>query len=178
VETTERIVEAYVRYVKRWATIPNIKCRGQNEIDLLAIDPASFKRYHIEVGVSISGSYSKLTDKPFSIAQLKQRVTGPGQRRTVGFFVERKFGLDTVLETLALYGFTPGNYRRVIVSWGWTDGAAAQAKAHGIDLWDFPRLLREITDRFRHVRAYFTDDTLRTLQLYERSMRELGALED
>jgi hypothetical protein len=33
-ETTEKIVEAYVRYVKRWATIPNIKCDGQFEIDL------------------------------------------------------------------------------------------------------------------------------------------------
>ena len=35
-ETTEKIVEAYVRYVKRWATIPNIRCDGQYEIDLLA----------------------------------------------------------------------------------------------------------------------------------------------
>ena len=76
-ETTERIVEAYVRYVNGWATIPNIRCPGQNEIDLLAIDPATLKRYHIEVGVSISGSYSKLTDKPFSAAQLKKRVYGP-----------------------------------------------------------------------------------------------------
>ena len=39
-ETTERIVEAYVRYVKGWVTIPNIRCPGQYEIDLLAIDPS------------------------------------------------------------------------------------------------------------------------------------------
>ena len=25
-ETTEKIVEAYVRYMKRWVTIPNIRC--------------------------------------------------------------------------------------------------------------------------------------------------------
>jgi hypothetical protein len=25
-ETTKKIVEAYVRYMKRWATIPNIRC--------------------------------------------------------------------------------------------------------------------------------------------------------
>jgi len=30
-ETTEKIVEAYVRYVKDWATIPNIKYKGQFE---------------------------------------------------------------------------------------------------------------------------------------------------
>jgi len=47
-ETTERIVEAYVRYVKGWATIPNIKCGGQKEIDLFAIDPVSGERFHIE----------------------------------------------------------------------------------------------------------------------------------
>jgi len=73
-ETTEKVVEAYVRYVRGWATIPNIKCEGQLEIDLLAVDPVSLERYHIESGVSISGAYSKLTSKPFSSDDLKQRV--------------------------------------------------------------------------------------------------------
>ena len=39
-ETTEKIVEAYVRYINGWFTIPNIKCQGQFEIDLLAVDAA------------------------------------------------------------------------------------------------------------------------------------------
>ena len=76
-ETTEKIVESYCRYVKQWFTIPNIKREGQYEIDLLAVDTTSPKRvgrYHIECGVSISGSYSKLTDKPFSTEQLRVRV--------------------------------------------------------------------------------------------------------
>ena len=67
-ETTEKIVESYCRYVKQWFTIPNIKCKGQYEVDLLAVDtttPQRLRRYHVECGVSISGSYSKLTDKPF-----------------------------------------------------------------------------------------------------------------
>jgi hypothetical protein len=34
----ERIVEAYARYIKGWATTPNTKCAGQREIDLFAID--------------------------------------------------------------------------------------------------------------------------------------------
>ncbi len=69
-ETTEKIVEAYVRYVKGWATIANIKCPGQFEIDLLAVDPRTGDKYHVESGVSVSGSYSKLTAKPFSVASL------------------------------------------------------------------------------------------------------------
>ena len=59
-ETTERIVEAYVRYVEGCATIPNIRCDGQMEIDLLAINPVTLDRYHIESGVSVSGSYSAM----------------------------------------------------------------------------------------------------------------------
>ena len=68
-ETTEKIVEAYVRYIKGWFTIPNIKCKGQFEIDLLAVDPSNgegIHRYHVESGVSISGTFSHLTNKPFS----------------------------------------------------------------------------------------------------------------
>jgi hypothetical protein len=86
-ETTEKIVEAYVRYVRNWATIPNVKC-GQFEIDLLAIDPVQFDRYHIETSVSVSAGFAKLTGKPFDPIALKDRVQGPTQRRTIGFFIE------------------------------------------------------------------------------------------
>jgi hypothetical protein len=117
-ETTEKIVEAYVRYVKGWLTIPNIKCPGQYEIDLLAIDPLSVDRYHIESGVSISGSHSKLTAKPFSEEKLKIRVQTAVQRRTIGYFIERKFGAGPVAETLQRYGFHRGKYTKVIVKAG------------------------------------------------------------
>ena len=167
-ETTERIVESYVRYVKGWATIPNIRCAGQYEIDLLAIDPVSLDRYHIEVGVSVSGAYSKLTAKPFSREQLKQRTKMAGQRRTVGYFIERKFNVPEVIETLRRYGFKD-DYAKVIVSWGWTDEAEKQAQADGIILWDFRAIIREIGERFKDTRAYFADDTLRTLQLFARA---------
>ena len=44
------------------------------------------------------------------------------------------------------------------------------AKATGIVLWDFRDLLREIGARFEKTRAYFTDDTLRTLQLFSKAI--------
>lgn len=165
-ETTERIVEAYVRYVKGWATIPNIKCKGQYEIDLLAIDPVSFNHYHIESGVSVSGSFSTLTAKPFSAEDLKVRVKKASQRRTLGYFAERKFGHPCVTDKLSEYGFHPGEYTRVIVSWGWTDEAAQQAESLGITLWDFRDVMHEIAESFRDAKIYFTDDTLRTLNLF------------
>jgi len=168
-ETTEKIVESYCRYVKQWFTIPNIKCRGQYEVDLLAVDttsPKNLRRYHIECGVSISGSYSKLTAKPFSTEQLRIRVQQAGQRRTIGFFIERKFEQLQVLAELRKYGFVPGNYQRIIVTWGATDDARAIADKNGIQLWDFRDLLQEIAAANRDHKAYFTDDTARTIQLF------------
>ncbi len=168
-ETTEKIVESYCRYIKQWFTIPNIKCAGQYEIDLLAVDttsPEQLGRYHIECGVSISGSYSKLTAKPFSKEQLRVRVEQAGQRRTIGYFIDRKFGLPEVAMELRKYGFEDSNYRRVIVTWGATSEAEAEAKKEDIELWDFPDLLRQIASAHRDHRTYFTDDTARTIQLF------------
>lgn len=165
-ETTERVVEAYARYIRKWATIPNIRCRQQFEIDLLAIDPVTGQRYHIESGVSVSGSYSKLTAKPFSSEKLKIRVQTAGQRRTFGYFLERKFSNKNVLDVLADYGFTQGDYTRVIVSWGWEEDVPALAQKHKIELWDFRDLMREIAAAFQDSKVYFTDDTMRTLHLY------------
>src|SRR5581483_368705 len=161
-ETTEKIVECYARYVKGYMTIPNIKCPGQYEIDLLALNPVTYERYHIESGISVSGSYSKLTDKPFSTDSLKVRVRQAEQRRTLGYFVERKFSAPGVIRTLEKYGFMPGNYTKVIVTWGSTEGAEKRAQSEGIVLWQFPKLMAEIIEAIKDGRTYFTDDTLRT----------------
>jgi len=170
-ETTERIVEAYVRYIKGWATIPNIKCAGQFEIDLLAIDPVSCRKYHIESGVSTASGFSTLTCKPFSRGALRDRVKQPAQRRTLGFFLERKFNPPQVRDRLAEHGFRD-DYRRVIVSWGWTDEVASEAERHGVELWDFRDILRGIDEALDDKTAYFADDTLRTLHLFARARKE------
>jgi len=165
-ETTERIVEAYVRYVKGWATIPNVRCAGQNEIDLVAIDLVSLARYHIETSISISQGFRKLTAKPFDPEKVKQRVHQASQRRTVDFFVKRKFDAPTVVERLKEMGFRDNKYTRVIVTWGWTGEAADRAVEAGIELWDFRDIIREIAETIKGSRVYFSDDTFRTLNLF------------
>lgn len=172
-ETTERIAEAFVRHVMGCATITNIRCDGQNEIDLLAINPKTMARYHVEVTVSISSSFKKLTDKPFDPDKIKERVHVAGQRRTVGFFVDRKFGKSTVLERLKDYGFAVGNYSKVIVTWDWTEEAARQATEAGIELWDFRRMIADLADNVKKDRSYHTDDTLRTLSLFAKAMKDM-----
>jgi len=177
-ETTEKIVEAYVRYVKGWATIPNIRCDGQHEIDLIAIDPLGLERYHIETSVSVSQSFSRLTTRAFDPELVKQRVSMAAQRRTLGFFIERKFEVAAVKEALARYGFAPGGYRNVIVTWDWTPEAEATAAGAGILLWSFQDIMREIAASIRHRRSYFGDDTLRTINLFVLALAAAEAKED
>jgi hypothetical protein len=168
-------VEAYVRYVKRWATIPNIRCEGQFEIDLLAIDPVTDIRYHIETSVSGSLVYSKLTSKVFDPALLKVRVQKPKMRRTLGYFIAQKFGTPAIVQKLAEYGFKEGSYKKVVVTWDWTPDAKAAADTEGIELWDFRKLMRDIAESIRDTRSYFTDDTLRTISLFARALVEVEA---
>jgi hypothetical protein len=171
-ETTEKIVECYCRYVRKWFTIGNIKCGGQFEIDLLALEllpTGKLNRYHIETSVSISSAFAKLTAREFSKEKLKIREKKPTQRRTLGYFVERKFGAPEILKELKERGFDGDNCRRIIVTWGWTDEAKEQADKQNICLWDFRNLLTEIGALCRKEHGYFVDDTLRTLQLFIRS---------
>ena len=171
-ETTEKIVEAYCRHIKRWFTISNIKCGGQYEIDILAVEFAQSGQpliYHIESGVSISGGFSKLTAKPFSEKDLKTREKAASQRRTIGFFIQRKFGPEEVQSKIAEYGLNPARAKKIIVTWGWEADAKAIADKEGIILWHFPDLLKELAGACAEGKTYFTDDTLRTLQLFMRS---------
>jgi hypothetical protein len=77
--------------VKRWATIPNIKCTGQKEIDLFAIDPVGGDRYHIETSVSISSGFSALTAAPLEPREHTIRGKQAGARRKLDYFVQHKF---------------------------------------------------------------------------------------
>jgi len=176
-ETTEKIVESYVRYVKGWATISNIKCPDQHEIDLLTINPKDMERYHIESSVSVPGSgFSKLTNGTFDREQMRVPGKAPSQQRTIGFFIERKFGADGIVNTLAAYGFVPGNYHKVIVTWDYEPEAKETAKKNGIEVWEFPELLDEIVDMAGKRKQYIMDDTVRTLQLIACAQRRKGKI--
>jgi len=169
-ETAEKIVESYVRHIKGFATIPNLKA-GLNEIDLLAINPVTLERLHIEVSVSLPGTYSKLTANEFNLDLYKQRVGKPKMRRTVGFFHEMKFSQKPVLELLSRYGFEQENYMRIIVSWDATPEAVVSAKELGLEIWNFGNILQELLEHMKQTTSYHADETLRTLQLISFSDR-------
>ena len=169
-ETTERIVEAYVRYVKGWATIPNLRCDAQKEIDLFAIDPVTDERWHIETSVSISSGFRALTNDLYTAGEDKERVKAATARRKLGFFIAEKFEPKAVGERLACFGCTPGKLRRAIVTWEWKDGVPEAAAAVGIELWALPDVMQQIAEKARQGRAYLADDILRTVDLFARGL--------
>ena len=74
-----------------------------------------------------------------------------------------------------LWGDKPGNYTKVIVTWGCTAEAKYKAKEQDIEIWDFrSKILREISQMLEDKKNYFTDDTLRTLHLYSMAQRDSG----
>jgi hypothetical protein len=93
------------------------------------------------------------------------RVKQASQRRTLGYFTERKFAGLGVAEKLETFGFLPGNYTKVIVSWGWDEDVSVAASRSCVELWDFRKILDDIAQKSRVDRTYFSDDTMRTLQL-------------
>jgi len=93
------------------------------------------------------------------------RGKAPSQRRTIGFFVDQKFGSDGIVQTLATYGFVPGNYHKIIVTWDCEPAAKETASTNEIEVWEFPDLLGEIVTLAGTGKHYVMDDTVRTLQM-------------
>jgi len=54
-------------------------------------------------------------------------------------------------------------------TWGWEEDALKQAKEGEVELWDFRDILGAIAGACCGQKAYFADDTLRTIQLLQRS---------
>lgn len=163
-ETTERIVEAYCRYIKHWFTIPNIRVKN-NEIDLIAVDKDGNKA-HIEIGVSISGGYSRLKNIEYEIGEEKNRVKQATARTKLGYFENKKFGSPEIIRELCdSYGFDANSYRKIIVTWGAEEEAMRMAEANGIEVWLLPQLIKEIEGQFGKESGYYRDDTIRILHL-------------
>jgi len=66
-----------------------------------------------------------------------------------------------------------GDYRNVVVSWGWTAEARKAARAAEIELWDFRQMVREIDGSFRLEGDRFTGETRRTIAVLSYSLDDL-----
>jgi len=136
----------------------NIMLEGGKEIDLLAVNPISGEKYHIEVRVTI--------ERGFRIRMVDtQTKSGRKHRRGIDTLDAIKFKpvKDAVKEM-----FGSSEYKKVLVVWDVEDSSVIeQAKSvYNIEIWKISNIMREL---IREVKTKpYRDDVLRTIQLISR----------
>jgi CTP synthase (UTP-ammonia lyase) len=135
----------------------NVMLEGGKEIDLLAVNPISGEKLHIEVRVTI--------DKGFRI-RLKDTQTKNGRkhRRGVDTLNDIKFAPEIVVNAVKEI-FDTSDYKKVLVVWDVEDECVIeQAKSlYEIEIWKMSNILSELAKEVK-TKAY-RDDVLRTVQL-------------
>ena len=105
-EPEVHIVDRCTQLVKKCLTMTNVVLSGGKEIDLLAINPISGEKFHIEVRVAIKGFRLRLVDT--------QTKSGRKHRRGLDTLSKIKFVHPTVVNGVKEV-FGCGDYRKVLV---------------------------------------------------------------
>lgn len=163
VESSEKIVESYMRFCKKAFTIPNIKCKGNSEVDLLAINSRG-RKFHIEISVSTSIEFARLRSTDYRT--LKDHAS---QRRCITWIIPNKFDKPAIINKIQEYNFSGSNYQKVIVSNGWDEGVEEIARNNNILLWDIKQIFREMIGVMSTETLYFSDDILRLFQVLNKT---------
>lgn len=161
VEPEVHIVERYMQLVKRCFTMTNIMLEGGKEIDLLAINPISGEKYHIEVRVAIGRGFRlRMIDT--------QTKSGRKHRRGMDTLNEIKFMPPTVVKAITEI-FGTSEYRKVLVVWAVEEERVIEQtkNLYGIEVWKMSDILSELLREVK-TKAY-RDDVLRTVQLISAS---------
>jgi hypothetical protein len=157
VEPEVHIVERYLQLVKHWFTMTNVMLEGGKEIDLLALDPFSGNKYHIEVRVAIGRGFRiRLVDT--------QTKSGIRHKRGLDTLNEIKFSPPAVVSGChEIFGCS--EYKKILVVWDVQEpNVLEQAeKLYGIELWRISDIITELIHEVG-TKAY-RDDILRTVQL-------------
>jgi hypothetical protein len=146
-----------MQLVKKFFTMTNIMLEGGKEIDLLAFDPITKERYHIEVRVATGRGFRlRLIDT--------QTKRGRKHRRGLDTLNDIKFAHPTVVSAVKEI-FGSRDYKKVLVVWEVEDESVIErAKSrYDIEIWRISDVLSELIREVK-TKAY-RDDVLRTVQL-------------
>jgi hypothetical protein len=159
-EPEVHIVERYMQLVKKCFTMTNVMLEGGKEIDLLAVNPISGTKYHIEVRVAIGKGFRlRLIDT--------QTKNGRKHRRGMDTLNAIKFSHPTMVKAVTEI-FGSSEYRKVLVVWD-VEGrnVIEQAKSlYEIEVWKMSDIINLLTQEVK-TRSY-RNDVLRTIQLISR----------
>jgi hypothetical protein len=135
----------------------NLMVTNGKEIDLLAYNPLTSERYHIEVHI--------ITCKGFRI-RLNDTQKSDGTKHKIGIDTLNsiKFLAPAVVNACTEI-FGCGNYRKVLVVWAVqdTDVIEKAKQLFGIEIWLISDLINELTQQVG--KKGHRDDILRVLQL-------------
>lgn len=140
----------------------NVMLEGGKEIDLLAVNPISGAKYHIEVRVAIG--------KGFRLRMIDtQTKNGRKHRRGMDTLNEIKFSHPTVAKAVTEI-FGNSEYKKVLVVWDVEEeNVIEQAKSlYNIEIWRISDIMSELI-REVGTKSY-RDDVLRTVQLISRGV--------
>jgi len=142
----------------------NIQLKGKKEIDLLAINPITLERYHVEARISTT----------FKL-RLEATYTKDGRchKDGIDYFHKEKFEHPIVKQKIhELFG--DSDYHKVLVVWDTKDNFKVlpkiAEKEYGIEI----RRLRDMIQHFmmRKVTSGSRDDVLRLMELIALEKRE------
>jgi hypothetical protein len=156
-EPEVHIVERYMQLVKKCFTMTNVVLEGGKEIDLLAINPLTNEKFHIEARVAIGKGFRlRLIDT--------QTRKGQKHKRGLDTINEIKFAHSTVVNAVVEV-FDCADYRKVLVVWDVDDADVIEkAKSiYGIEVWKMPDIIGELMGEVKT--KPYRDDVLRTIQL-------------
>jgi hypothetical protein len=157
VEAEVHITVQYLQLCKHWFTMENILLKGGHEIDILALDPISGDKFHLEVRIA--------TGKGFKV-RMKDTSTHDGRwhRRGLDTLDRVKFSPPEVIKACTDI-FGSSDYRKVLVVHAVEDPSVIQQakKIYGIEIWLISDLITQVAQRIGS--SSYRDDVLRLLQL-------------
>jgi len=156
-EPEVHIVERYMQLVKKCFTMTNVMLGGGKEVDLLAYNPRTNEKYHIEVRVTIGRGFRlRMKDT--------QTKDGSKHRRGLDTLNEIKFTPQIVVNNVKEI-FGDSEYMKVLVVWDVQDcNVNEQAKDnYNIEVWKISNIIKEMMKEIGT--KPYRDDVLRTVQL-------------
>jgi len=134
----------------------NVVLSGGKEIDLLAFNPISGEKFHIEVRIATRGFRLRMIDT--------QTKKGYKHRRGVDTLSKIKFEPQIVVNSIKKI-FGNSDYKKVLVVWDVQNSEVIEQAKNGynIEVWKLSDIMSEMMKEIG-TKAY-RDDVLRTVQL-------------
>jgi hypothetical protein len=169
-EPEVHIIEKYFQNIHHCFTMTNVKCKGNKEIDLLAVNPrdpsGDLRRFHVEARVS--------TTFPLRMQETKT-TSGKSNKNGLDYFIKEKFYHPSVLERAEVM-FGTKKYDRVLVvhsvkGMEFGDLFEKVYNTYGIMVWRIGDLIHWL--RLQNYPLGSRDDVLRLIELiyYDEKMQ-------